>query len=259
MSHTRQNLFIDNIFVLTTMKRISISLLTMLLSMTVYSAPKPQRVLVAGNDPMLFTQVAGSDTAVGFATLLQPYFDEAVEVVLVESTAKATTPDEILAEAQKDDIMLLSPSFVPASDATETQGRAMVELYHKQLSDIRAAAKKKGVKIIWLTPSCPRYFTHDGVQVHRHGAFPDVVRHFATVEQQPLIDIESLMFERLTTLGQEASAALFLPVVPENAMSAEKAAREGNLLTQAGAEEVAAMLIEAIRADKNNLLFKRLK
>lgn len=216
---------------------------------------KPQRVLVLGDDPMMVSDE--SSAAVGYATMLQPLFDEAVTVD-VQASAQLLPADaaELLSPAQKGDIVLLCK--LPVEEKV-TSDRTMTDIYLYQLLPVAQAAKKKGVKLIMLTPACPRYFTPEGAQVHRYGSFPDVVRLLCKRDGIALIDLEQLTFDWLNLIGLEPSAEMFVPLVPASPVQANKAAREGNLLTQLGAERVAALIAEAIRADKKHVLNPRLR
>ena len=78
-------------------------------------------------------------------------------------------------------------------------------------------------------------------------------------DEMQLIDVEMITFNWLTEAGMDSTAKAFVPVVPATQQASEKVAREGNLLSEAGAQQVAARIGDAIRADKRNLLYKRLK
>lgn len=236
------------------MKRLFLLLTVLATSMIMSAALVPQRIVVLGDDPTMVTDEQAG--AVGYATLLQPLFDEAVTVVVKASAVQLPSDPALLLEpTEKGDIVLMCKQPVEEKDEELT----MADIYLKQLEAIQQAARKKGVKIIWLTEVCPRYFTIEGKQVHRAGSFPEVVRRFCQRDLLPLIDLEALTFDWLTNEGQESSAKAYVPVKPEVPAGEAKAAREGNQLTQAGAEKVAALVGEALRADKKNILFKRLK
>jgi hypothetical protein len=215
---------------------------------------KPLRVVVLGDDPMMVSdESAGS---VGYATLLQPLFDELVTVeVLASATLLPNDPAALLEPAKKGDVAMICKRPVEA----EEEDKTMADVYLDQLLAISHAAKKKGVKIVWMTPACVRYFTADSVQVHRQGVYPEVVRRLCRRDFVSLVDVEQLMFDWLKETGVEASAEAFMPVQPQSAVFAEKAAREGNLLTETGAQKVAALIGEAIFKDKKNILSKRIR
>lgn len=217
--------------------------------------PKPLRVLVLGDDPtMVSDEVYGS---VGYATLLQPLFDEAVTVeVGASATLLPADPEALLESANKGDVVLLCKRPVLEAAADE---RTLADVYLDQLLPIVQAAKKKGLKLIMLTPVCPRYFTVDGEQVHRFGIYPDVVRRLCKRDELPLIDLEQLTFDWLAQAGVEGSAEAYVAIVPASAAATDKALREGDLLTPSGAQNVAAMVEKALRADNKNVLFKRLR
>ena len=226
----------------------------LVLSVMMMAEPKPLRVVVLGDDPMLASDAAKG--SVGYATLLKPLFDDAVTVdVKASATLLPADPASLLEPARKGDIAILCklPVEVQADE------KLMSDIYMEQLAAIQQAAKKKGVKTIWLTQGCVRYFTADSTQVHRQGAYPDVVRRLCKRDHLQFIDVEQLMFDWLTETGLDSTATAFVPVEPATPVAANKVAREGNLLTEEGAQKVASLVGDAIRADKKNLLFKRLR
>lgn len=229
-------------------------ILALLLSVSAMADLKPLRVVVLGDDPMMVSDSAAG--AVGYATLLEPLFDAAVTVdVQASATLLPNDPAALLEPAQKGDVVLLCKLPVEA----EVEDKTMADIYLDQLLAIAQAAKKKGVKIVWLTPASPRYFTADSAQVHRLGVYPEVIRRLCKRDELSLVDVEKLTFDWLTSEGLEKSAAAFLPVQPASEAAAEKAAREGYLLTEAGAQRVAQLIGHALRVDKKNILSKRLR
>ncbi len=237
------------------MKRLFFVVPVLVMSLMMHAAElKPLRVVVLGDDPMMVSDEAAG--AVGYATLLQPLFDDAVTVeVKASATLLPDDPAALLEPARKGDIVLLCKRPVEA----QVEEKLMADIYLDQLVAIQQAAKKRGVKTIWLTQACPRYFTADSTQVHRQGIFPDVVRRMCKRDQQQLIDLEQLTADWLTDAGLDSTATAFVPVEPAIPMAANKVAREGYRLTEAGAQKVAALIGDAIRADKRSLLFKRMR
>jgi len=223
-------------------------------SVMMFAEPKPLRVVVLGDDPMMTSDEASG--AVGYATQLQPLFDGAVTVdVKTSATLLPNDPAALLEPANKGDLVMICK--MPNDIASDE--KLASDIYLEQLLAIQQAAKKKGVKTIWLTPVCPRYYTADGTQVHRLGHTPIVIRSMCQRDLLPVVDLEKMMFDWLSAEGAENTAAAYVAVEPASPVAAEKAAREGYALTEAGAQKVAALIADAIRADKKNLLNKRLR
>lgn len=236
------------------MKNVFAVLSMLLLSTALTAAPKPIRIIVLGDDPMMSSDV--SIGSVGYAEMLQPVFDS---LVTVESHAALSLlprdPAALLEPAVKGDIVLLCkrPVSVVGDD------RTLVDTYLEQLVEIQQMAKKKGVQVIWLTPVCPRYFTAEGVQVHRLGNYPDVIRKLCARDQLELIDVEKVSFDWLTAMGQEASAAAFISPKPAVPAAETKVLREGIALTEEGAISLVEQIAKAIGEDKRCMLNKRLR
>ena len=224
------------------------------MSIVMLAEPKPLRVVVLGDDPMMANNEA--EGGVGYAAFLQPLFDAAVTVdVQVSASLLPTDPAALLEPAKKGDIALICKMPVAEEAAEKTQS----DVYLDQLLAIQQAAKKKGVKVVWLTPVAPRYFTAEGEQIHRRGVYPDVVRNLCKRDQLPIIDVEQLTFDWLTGLGQEGSVEAYVPIQPSIPAAADKAAREGNLLTEHGAKQVAIQIGNALQNDKKHILNKRVR
>lgn len=236
------------------MKRLFFILPMLVMSVVMLAEPKPLRVVVLGDDPMMVVdEAAGS---MGYAVQLQPLFDEGVTVdVLASASLLPNDAAALLDPVQKGDVALICKRPVEA----EVEDKTMADVYLDQLLAISRAAKKKGVKVVWMTPASPRYFTADSVQVHRQGVYPDVVRRMCKRDYLPLLDLEQLTFDWLTEQGVEKSAAAFVPVQPAIPAAEHKAAREGYVLTEEGAKQVAKLIAEALQKDKKNILSKRIR
>ncbi len=226
----------------------------LVMSVMMMAELKPLRVVVLGDDPMMVVdEAAGS---MGYAVQLQPLFDEAVTVdVLASATLLPNDAAALLEPAQKGDVALICKLPVEA----EVEDKTMADVYLDQLLAIARVAKKKGVKVVWMTPACPRYFTADSVQIHRQGVYPEVVRRMCKRDLQSLVDLEQLTFDWLTKQGVENSAAAYVPVQPATPAAENKAAREGNALTEEGAKQVAELIKVALQKDKKNILSKRIR
>ena len=236
------------------MKKIVFLSTVLLMSLSMLAAPKPLRVLVLGDDPMMVSDP--SNGAVGYADLLQTMVEEGVTVeVQASADVLPKDPAALLEPAQKGDVVLLCkrPVQEPVYESTPS------DVYLNQLVPIQQAAKKKGVVLVWLTPVSPRYYTAEGKQVHRLGYYPEVIRRMCKRDLLPLIDVEQLTFDWLNEVGQEGSADAYVPVKAISAAHAEKTAREGELLTQVGAEKVVELIANALRLDKANVLNKRIR
>ena len=88
------------------MKKVLLVLPALMMCVAMMAEPKPLRVLVLGDDPMMVTDEANN--AVGYATMLQPLFDDAVTVeVQASATLQQPDPAALLAPASKGDVVML--------------------------------------------------------------------------------------------------------------------------------------------------------
>ena len=228
------------------MKKLLSILLFAFCSLSIFAADKPLRILVMGDDP----------AAAMYGPLLSEYFNELVTVdVLPANQMQSSDATTLLNAANKGDVVLLCKRENPA----EAKELSIEEAYLASMESIQKAANKRGIKLIWLTPVSPRYFTAEGVQIHRYGVYPDVMRRMVKRDQLPFIDLEQLTFDWLTELGLQASEMYYEPTPVIASEYHEKAARTGSELTQDGAKIVAEKLMEGLKALKLNYLKKYFK
>ena len=80
------------------MKKLLFILPMLMLSVMMTAAPQPLRVVVLGDDPMMVSDEATG--AVGYATLLQPFFDDAVTVDVQASSVLLPADPDVLLEGR---------------------------------------------------------------------------------------------------------------------------------------------------------------
>jgi DNA sulfur modification protein DndE len=117
------------------------------------------------------------------------------------------------------------------------------------VNDVRA---KKAFPIL-LTPVMRRRFDEKGEFYDTHGEYPDAVRKVATELKVPLIDLHKKTGELLIKYGAEESKKLFLQLKEGEHPNYPKGIEDNTHFNQRGAEEVAKLAIEEIRAKKIKL------
>ena len=81
--------------------------------------------------------------------------------------------------------------------------------YTENLAAFCAAARKHGALPVLITPICIRNWEH-GVLLPSHGEYLSAMRSLARKENVPLIDLYSLSFQAVQSLGEEASKAFYM-------------------------------------------------
>lgn len=116
----------------------------------------------------------------------------------------------------------------------------------RRISKIIATAHQHRINIILLTPLAQPYYK-EGKLIDRLGSYPDEIRHIAIYFHLPLLDLEQLTSEWLSSMTEEEAAKYYItPQLPQ----------EEYKLTAEGAEIVAQMANDAIKNGKSKKLKK---
>ena len=75
-------------------------------------------------------------------------------------------------------------------------------------------AREKGALPVLMTPVSRRFFVGGGSLLYTHGEYPRAVRELAAREQIPLCDLKKDSRALYISLGEEATAALFVRLAP---------------------------------------------
>ena len=116
----------------------------------------------------------------------------------------------------------------------------------RRISKIIATAHQHRINIILLTPLAQPYYK-EGKLIDRLGSYPDEIRHIAIYYHLPLLDLEQLTSEWLSSMTEEEAAKYYMtPQLPQ----------EEYKLTAEGAAIVAQMANDAIKNGKSKKLKK---
>ncbi|MCH5286903.1 MAG: rhamnogalacturonan acetylesterase [Christensenellaceae bacterium] len=118
--------------------------------------------------------------------------------------------------------------------------------YFNNLSIFVDTARLCGAVLVLLTPICRRNFV-DGRLTPTHGDYPDAVRLLAAQRSVPLIDMCALSHAHVSSLGEEASRALFMHVEPGVYPDYPDGCTDNTHTRRAGAEAWARMVAAELR------------
>lgn len=127
---------------------------------------------------------------------------ESTKSVLLEGTWK-----EVTSRLHRKDIVFIELGHND-EQSLDVQHYTTVDVFEDNLMTMVKEAKKKGAKVVLLTPIARRYYL-DSVAYPRHGAYPEAVRRVAKCMQVPVIDLTAKSEAWLVEVGEEASAPYY--------------------------------------------------
>jgi lysophospholipase L1-like esterase len=112
---------------------------------------------------------------------------------------------------------------------------------------VREVRASQGVPLL-ATPVARRKFDRDGKLVPTHGAYPEAVRAVASELEVPLLDLERATMAWLQQEGVEPSKRFFAGLAPVGNPPQAPAAPDNTHFLEPGAQRVAELAAEEIRA-----------
>jgi lysophospholipase L1-like esterase len=127
------------------------------------------------------------------------------------------------------------------------------EDYKKNLIRFVEEVRAKGGSPVLLTPVMRRRFDKDGKFYDTHGEYPGIVRDVARELEAPLIDMHKLSGGVIVKYGVEGSKKLFLQLKPGENANYPNGIEDNTHFSPLGAEEMARLAVDGVRANKLNL------
>ena len=125
--------------------------------------------------------------------------------------------------------------------------------YRKNLIRFAADVRANGGHPVLLTPVMRRRFDNDGKFYDSHGEYPGIVRTVANEYDVPLIDMHQMSETVIVRYGVEGSKKLFLQLKPGENANYPNGIDDNTHFSPLGAEEMAKLVVEAIRESKIGL------
>ena len=223
------------------MKKIVV-LLFAVLTVANISAKKPLTVVLVGDETMAsLTQPEDitESAPMGWGQKLQLFLPE--DAIVENRAAEGATTKSVLDEGLWADVLSNAARgsylFIQFGhheyDEHDYRRFSTLEYFENNLVSMCKEAKKKGLKVVLLTPTAKNYFREDAL-IPRHGAYAEGVRRVAAHIHLPVIDIEARTMELLKGKGAEAATLYF-------------AGGDVILLNEEGAKTVASMAVSEAR------------
>ena len=125
--------------------------------------------------------------------------------------------------------------------------------YRKNMIRFVDEVRAKGGIPVLLTPVMRRRFDKDGKFYDTHGEYPNIVRAVANEYKVPLIDMHKMSEAVIVKYGVEGSRRLFLQLKPDENPNYPNGIDDNTHFSPLGAEEMAALAVTGIRANKLKL------
>jgi pectinesterase len=214
----------------------------------------PVNLYLAG-DSTIAQKLVTRRPETGWGEMLQQYFD--VDAVRVHNRARNGRSTRTFIEEGRwqqivDDLRPGDYVFIQFghNDASveKTDRYTPPADYRRNLARFVAEVRAKQATPVLMTPVMRRRFDANGVFYDAHGEYPDLVRAAAAELQVPLIDMHRSSERVLREYGAERSKSLFLILAPGEHPNYPAGLDDNTHFSPAGAEVMAALAVEGIRA-----------
>lgn len=111
------------------------------------------------------------------------------------------------------------------------------------------AALERGALTVLVTPVCRRIYTGGGDLLYTHGEYPAAIRRLAQTRHLPLIDLKAASRQLYLSLGQAATAELFVRLAPGEHPDFPGGHDDQTHFNAHGAREIAALAAQLLRQD----------
>jgi lysophospholipase L1-like esterase len=218
------------------------------------AAADPAVIYLAGDSTMA-EKTAEARPETGWGEKLGKFFDD--QAIRIENRAKnGRSTKSFIAEGRWDEIVkaLHAGDYVfiqfghndekvadqSVFTAPDDYGRNIA----KFIADVRAA---KATPVV-LTPVMRRSFNDRGELQDTHGIYPEIARKVAGEQSVALIDMHGDSGRVLREYGPEESKKLFLILAPGQSANYPQGVADNTPFSPLGAEEMAAIAVDEIRA-----------
>ena len=231
-----------------------------MLSSIIFAQKSPITVYLAG-DSTCANKAADKRPETGWGEYLQIHFDETkVKVENHAQNGRSTKSfinegrwQKIVDVLKKGDYVFIQFGHNDEKlDKPEVGAAANTDYRNNLIKFVNEVRAKKAFPVL-LTPVMRRRFDANGIFQDTHGEYPNAVRKVAKELKVPLIDLHQKTRELLIEYGAEESKKLFLQLKEGENPNYPKGVEDNTHFNQQGAEAVAKLATEEIRAKKIKL------
>jgi lysophospholipase L1-like esterase len=247
----------------------AITILGVLMLFFLASAPKPVKVLMAGDstmaDKVLYKTVFDSLTGKsyeepflerGWGQLLPELLNDKALVKNYARNGRSTRSfieeglwTELLNNTEKGDFVIIQ--FGHNDESVEKTGRyTNPAQFRLNFVAFVAEVRLKGATPVLCTPVARRNFDSTGRLVPTHGIYPDIIRSVARDYRVPMIDLEKLTSEWLQNECVEGSKKYFHKIAPGISRLYPNGLDDNTHFNEAGARTVAEMFVKEVATQK---------
>lgn len=162
----------------------------------------------------------------------------------------------IAKKLRKGDFLLIQFAH---NDEKETEdGAGPFTTYPYYLKQYIELAREKQAYPVLVSPMHWRFFEPDGTIRNTHGDYIEAMRQLALREEVPFVDLAGLSQAYFEELGEERTKRVFLWAEPGEYPNLPEGAEDNTHFTEAGAVEIARLVIRGIREAGFELLGRHL-
>ena len=230
-----------------------------LFSAAAFAQRSPVTIVLAGDSTMA-AKLPDKRPETGWGEMLGGHFkDGAVRVENRAMNGRSTKTfisegrwQEIIDDLKKGDFVFVQFGH---NDESKDKGERYTppEDYKKNLIRFVEEVRAKGGSPVLLTPVMRRRFDKDGKFYDTHGEYPGIVRDVAKELKAPLIDMHRSSEVVIVKYGVEGSKKLFLQLKPGENANYPNGIEDNTHFSPLGAEEMAQLVVDGIRANKLKL------
>lgn len=200
----------------------------------------------------------------GWAQPFEAYFDENVSFENRARGGRSTKSfiaeglwDTLLVNVKKGDVVMIQFGHND-HDKRKPERYTPIEEYKTNLTRMVEDVKAKKAVPILVTPLAMRSFKNDSYY-DGHGEYPAAMKEVAQNAKVTLIDLNKSSGDYVSNLGYEASENLYMNLEPGVETNWPDGKKDNTHLSNKGAEAMAKLVIDEIRAEKVKPLFQHLK
>lgn len=238
---------------------IKILIFIMLLSLVSLAQKQSITVFLTG-DSTAAKKLSEKRPETGWGEIFQQFFDDK-KVIIDNHAMNGRSTRTFISEGRWQVVMdkLKRGDYVFIQFGHNDQSKEKTDRYtppedfKNNLRKFIAEVRDKKATPVLLTPVMRRRFDKDGKFYDVHGEYPDLTRFVAKELKVDLLDLHRKTETLLITYGAEESKKLFLQLKEGEHPNYPKGVEDNTHFNSRGAEEVARLAVEEIRAKKLKL------
>ena len=240
------------------MKQIIFLLLLIFASFSGCKSPENPVTIYTIGDSTMANKKPDVYPETGWCQVLNQFFDSTVTIKNHGVNGRSSKSfigegrwQAILDSLQPGDYVFIQFGHNDEKDYDSTRYSAPFGLYSVNLEKFVVETRGKSAKPVLFTSIVRRKFDGNGHLTNTHGDYPEATRQVAKRLNVPLVDLEKLTEEWISSLGDEPSKVMFLWTEPDEKFPEGR--KDDTHLSETGAKHVAQLAAEDMK--RQNLDF----